>query len=154
MPIRQSRRIRPALVSLCAAAVLVTNFAHATPKPDALFSVDQNRAAVVEKILATWKGEIPAAQADSFKSKLAGLRADHLLAANLSGSFDGVLEVLSAHEAGLSKTSFNQFGIAGQEIPAAQNSAFLSQLSQKMGLGLNVSNDQSKALGDANADLV
>ncbi len=64
-------------------------------KPDALLSIDLNRETVVEKITASWAKEIPAAQIESFKAKLAGLRADQLLAANLAGSFDGVLEVLS-----------------------------------------------------------
>ncbi len=156
----QTPRICARLFPLAATALLcalLTHTAHATPKPDALLTIDQNRSAVVEKIVASWGKEIPGAQAESFKQKLSGLRADHLLAANLSGSFDGVLEVLSAHEAGLSQTSFNQIGItgsAGEQIPAAQNGAFLSNLSQNMGSGLNVPNDQSKALGDANADLV
>ncbi len=67
-------------------------------KPDALLQIDLNRTAVVERIVESWKGEIPAAQIGAFRGKLMGLRADHLLAANLSGSFDSVLETLQQHE--------------------------------------------------------
>ncbi len=107
-------------------------------KPDALLSVDLNRGAVVEKIVSAWGSEIPALQRESFKTKLQGLRADHLLSANLSGSFEGVLEVLNAHE---SAQKINA-------LPAAQNGAVLGNISEKLGA------DKAKALGDTNADLV
>ena len=107
-------------------------------KPDALLSIDLNRNAVVEKIVSAWGNEIPAAQRESFKTKLQGLRADHLLSANLSGSFEGVLEVLSAQE------SAHKMSV----IPATQNGTVLSNISE------NVLADKTKALGDAAADLV
>jgi hypothetical protein len=102
------------------------------PKADALLSVDLNRTAVVEKIALAWEKEIPVAQHMSFRAKLIGLRADQLLAANLSGSFDGVLEVLNAGESNL----------AVQNTPTAKTA-------QSVQTG-----DQSKALGDVNQDLV
>jgi Chaperone of endosialidase len=67
-------------------------------KPDALLQIDLNRSSIVEKIVSAWEKEIPAAQIDSFRSKLSALRADQLLAANVSGSFDGVLEVVNRQE--------------------------------------------------------
>ncbi len=131
---------------LCALAALVSSTeAFAQHKPDALLSIDQNRAAVVEKILFAWGKEIPAVQAESFKQKLSSLRADHLLAANLSGSFDGVLEVLNSHELTQKHTA----------IPAAQKQPLLGDISQKTAFPTADSpTDKSKALGDAAADLV
>jgi hypothetical protein len=77
-------------------------------KPDALLQIDLNRAAVVERIVANWSKELAPAQLSAFKDKLNHLRADQLLAANISGSFDGVLEVMDSSEkaaAALSKTN-------------------------------------------------
>jgi hypothetical protein len=130
-------------------------------RPDALLSVDMNRSAVVEKISSTWEKEIPSAQMVVIKGKLGALRADQLLAASMASSLDGVLEIV--HTASESQTAWTpalgsahtyfaaQSAIknaAESAIPAAQNSAFLSQISQ------NLTADSAKALGDANADLV
>jgi trimeric autotransporter adhesin len=103
-----------------------------TTKPDALLQIDLNRAAVVERIVEGWKGEIPAAQLASFRNKLNALRADQLLVANLSGSFDGVLEVLSASASGSGSGS-------GSRLRSAQS----AQVS-----------DTAKAVGELNQDLV
>jgi hypothetical protein len=94
-------------------------------KPDALLSVDLNRAAVVEKIITAWSNEIPPTQFGALKSKLNALRADSLLAANLSGTFEGVLEViLSAEKVTKAEANAKQY------------------------------TDSSKAIGDLNRDLV
>jgi trimeric autotransporter adhesin len=98
-PALRLRRLATALATLtlaCAHAAFATG-ALAT-KPDALLQIDLNRTSVVDKIVDSWKGELPAAQIDSFRSKLSALRADQLLAANVSGSFDGVLEVVNRQE--------------------------------------------------------
>jgi hypothetical protein len=73
---------------------------HATEfnRPDALLQVDLNRPAVVERITNNWSKELPAAKREAFKEKLMNLRADQLLAANISGTFEGVLEVMDSHE--------------------------------------------------------
>lgn len=42
--------------------------------------------------MTQWQSDVAAPQRESFKAKLAGLRADRLLAASLVGSFDGVLQ--------------------------------------------------------------
>jgi hypothetical protein len=105
-------------------------------RPDALLQIDQNRASVVDKIVESWKGEIPAAQIGSFRSKLSALRADQLLAANLSGSFDGVLELVNRAEL------------------AVQGSNGLSTSPASTVHANAVNKERAKALGDTNRDLV
>ncbi len=125
----------------------------AAPKPDALLAVELNRAAVVQKIALAWAHELPGAQLQSFTGQLGGLRADALLSASLSGSFEGVLEVVHAARApgeglnpalGSAHTFYaSQSALKNSPVPAAQNGGFLSEVSEK-----------SKTLGDAGADLV
>ncbi len=74
-------------------------------RPDPLVQIDLNRAAVVERIVAAWGAEVPSAQIASFKGKLMGLRADQLFAANISGTFEAVLEIVYANERGTRATS-------------------------------------------------
>jgi hypothetical protein len=94
-------------------------------RPDALMQIDMNRNAVVERIVESWKKDISAGQAESFRNKLTQLRADQLLSANISGTFDGVLEIVNAKE-------------------VAQNAA----------LKVAITEDQAKALGSTTFDLV
>ncbi len=119
-------RLRYLVASLGFASACVA--ASPNARPDALMQIDMNRGAVVERIMSSWSKEIPAVQLTSLKEKLMGLRADHLLAANLSGSFEGVLEVIDARE---------------------KEAATAKKLTEVLD-GL----DKSKALGDNNADLV
>jgi hypothetical protein len=102
-------------------------------KPDALLQIDLNRSSVVEKIVSAWEKEIPAAQIDSFRNKLSALRADQLLAANVSGAFDGALEIVNKHE---------RSATTAPHAPAHFIAAATPQA------------DQSKALGDPTQDLV
>ncbi len=151
--LRRNKPWRARLFALTLAAGFAALSHAATTPPDALLAIDMQRSAVVEKIVATWGKELPEAQRTSFSKTLTALRADHLLAASMSGSFDGVLEVLgaakqsgvSAHSPALGSAQgyFASRALAETAIPAAQNEANLSKLSEK-----------SKALGDANADLV
>src|SRR5437763_8581317 len=66
---------------------------------DALLAIDQHRASVVDRVVTQW-GE-PLAQsgaglnADQLREMLGGLRADHLLAASLAGTLDGLRNVLA-----------------------------------------------------------
>jgi len=68
-------------------------------KPDPLLVIDQNRATVVNRVVATW-GE-PLAQStagvtpDQLREMLAALRADQLMAASLAGSLEGLRDVLA-----------------------------------------------------------
>jgi hypothetical protein len=118
----RAKALTVALTLACAQAAFSASAL--SPKPDALLQIDLNRVSVVEKIVESWKGELPAAQMGSFRSKLSALRADQLLAANLSGSFDGVLDIVNRHE-------------TTQANLTSRNSA-----------------DVAKALGDNNNDLV
>jgi Chaperone of endosialidase len=83
-------------------------------KPDALLQVDLNRNAVVERIIAAWRSDIPAAQIESFREKLRTLRADQLLVANVSGSFDSVLELVGQHELALNRTQVDKTKALGE----------------------------------------
>lgn len=98
----------------------------ASLRADPLFSVDANRSEIVDRLASQWETDVSAAQRDSFKQKLAGLRADRLLAVSLVGSFDGVLKILY-----------------GQEV----SDKALATLSMTRGI------DDQKALGDPNKDL-
>ena len=62
--------------------------------PDSLLSVDVNRSAVIDRVLASWGTELPQAQTTSFAAQLNALRADELLAVSLAGSFEGVLKIM------------------------------------------------------------
>ena len=64
------------------------------PGADALLAIDQNRASVVERIVAAWgpafaksRGNLPV---DALRASLLALRADRLLAASLAGTMEGV----------------------------------------------------------------
>jgi Chaperone of endosialidase len=129
------RRNRIAAIVIGLAAFPVFAISPLAPKPDALLSIDMNRSAVVDKIVAQWSKELPVTQAASFHSKLMGLRADQLLAANLSGSFDGVLELLNVSE--LSLAGVRQATTQGVEIGQA-----------------SATGDNAKALGEIAQDLV
>jgi trimeric autotransporter adhesin len=110
-------------------------------RPDGLLSIDLNRSAVIEKIFSAWEREIPPNQAESFKSKLAALRADQLLSISVSGNFDAVLETMISSVA------------SPKGIPSALD-ATQKSVSVLSGNAPTNTFDSSKALGDANADLV
>jgi hypothetical protein len=73
--------------------------ARAVGAPDPLLAIDQHRASVVERIVAAWGAPLAQSSAaisiDELRSLLEGLRADHLLAASLAGTLDGVRDVLA-----------------------------------------------------------
>jgi hypothetical protein len=93
---RPSKTIAAIALSMVASAGVQAS----ATKPDALLQVDLNRVAIVERIVSQWERDIPAGKSDAFKSVLMRLRADQLLAANLSGSFDAVLELLDSQSLG------------------------------------------------------
>jgi hypothetical protein len=59
-----------------------------------LLAIDQNRASVVERVVANWGPAFARSAAavgvDELRQSLLALRADRLLAASLSGTMDGV----------------------------------------------------------------
>jgi Chaperone of endosialidase len=71
----------------------------ATPTPGSLLAIDQNRAAVVDKIVAERGPALIESGAgltsDQLRAMLMQLRADQLLAAGMAGTLDGVRDVLA-----------------------------------------------------------
>src|SRR6266536_6506332 len=67
--------------------------------PNALLTIDQNRPTVVERIVGEWGERLTASNAGissaQLREILSGLRADHLLAASLAGSMEGLRDVVS-----------------------------------------------------------
>ena len=67
--------------------------------PNALLAIDQNRATVVDRIVANWGDALVQSGAglnqDQLREVLNGLRADHLLAASLAGTLTGLRDVLA-----------------------------------------------------------
>ena len=67
--------------------------------PNALLSVDQNRATVVDRIVADWSDAFVKSNAGidaaQLRTLLQGMRADHLLAASLAGSLEGLRQVIA-----------------------------------------------------------
>jgi len=65
----------------------------------ALLAIDQNRSTVVDRIVQQWSEPLAAAGVglipEQLRDMLSALRADHLLAASLAGSLDGLRDVLA-----------------------------------------------------------
>jgi hypothetical protein len=147
-----SRLIVHAVAAIACTSVVNLAQASTPTRPDALLQIDLNRNAVVERIVSSWGGELPALQRESFKSKLMGLRADQLLSANLSGSFDGVLEQLQGapRDAHLS----NLTPAIGSAASAYANLPDINAALASGTVRLNSSPDQTKALGESDRDLL
>ena len=83
------------MISLAVAVVA----AKAEPTANPLLAVDQNRAAVVERIVGEWGGELARSSsgisAEQLTDMLNAMRSDHLLAASLIGSLQGLRDVLA-----------------------------------------------------------
>src|SRR5437667_1511117 len=67
--------------------------------PSALLTIDQYRATVVERIVGEWGDRLAMSNAGissaQLRQILSGLRSDHLLAASLAGSVEGLRDVVS-----------------------------------------------------------
>jgi hypothetical protein len=67
--------------------------------PSALLTIDQNRSTVVDRIVNQWGDALvrsnAAISAAQLRQILSGLRSDHLLAASLAGSIEGLRDVVS-----------------------------------------------------------
>ncbi len=65
----------------------------------ALLAVDQNRTTIIERIVNEWGAPLAASSANlspqQLRTMLSGLRADHLLAASLAGSLNGLRDVMA-----------------------------------------------------------
>jgi hypothetical protein len=68
--------------------------------PSALLSIDQNRATVVDRIVADWGQQLAATPAaispSQLREVLMAMRSDYLLAASVAGSLDGLRNVISS----------------------------------------------------------
>ena len=62
-------------------------------RADPLLAIDMNRAAVVDQVIAGWRGKLFAEQEKTIRDALWALRADRLLAASVAPSIDGLLSV-------------------------------------------------------------
>jgi len=82
-------------------AAIATGVSAAPPlvKPDPLLAIDQNRATVVNRVVETWGDPLAQSSAgvtrEQLREMLAALRADHLMAASLAGSLEGLRDVLA-----------------------------------------------------------
>lgn len=90
---------RPRL-SFVVASGLASTLAAAQPvdrAADALLAIDQQRASVVERIVATWGAALAQSSdyvsVDELRTRLMALRADRLFAATLTGTEQGLREV-------------------------------------------------------------
>ena len=77
--------------------------------PNALLSIDQNRGTVVDRIVADWSDAFAKSNAGidagQLRTLLLGMRADHLLAASLAGTLDGLRQVIAGSLASQEATS-------------------------------------------------
>jgi hypothetical protein len=89
----------PILASPVVAAPSLADNSDLTVQPSALFTIDQNRATVVDRIVGNWGDALAQSEAgisrEQLRTILNGLRADHLLAASLAGSLTGLRNVLA-----------------------------------------------------------
>jgi hypothetical protein len=69
-------------------------------RPSPLLAIDQHRATVVERIVTEWGDRLIVSGAgvtrEQLREMLFAMRADHLLAASLAGTLDGLRNVLSS----------------------------------------------------------
>jgi len=86
-------------MALGVALIPVPATAAAVESASPLLSIDQNRTTVVDRIVTTWGDALAASGSGLTKVQLQallrGLRSDHLLAASLAGSLDGLRNVIA-----------------------------------------------------------
>ena len=67
--------------------------------PSPLLAIDQNRTTVVERVVGQWGDALYASNAGiggaELRQMLSGMRSDHLLAASLAGTLDGLRDVMA-----------------------------------------------------------
>src|SRR5947207_7646753 len=70
-----------------------------TSPPSTLLAIDQHRATVIDRVVSQWGDPLAQSSAElnteQLRTMLGGLRADHLLAASLAGTLDGLRNVLA-----------------------------------------------------------
>jgi hypothetical protein len=92
-----ARAVMTFLALLVSAIVCNVSAQHIAPSP--LLTIDQNRTTVVDRIVVEWGDRVARSSAGlnsaQLREILSGLRADHLLAASLAGSVEGLRDVVS-----------------------------------------------------------
>jgi hypothetical protein len=92
-----ARSVTPFVALLVSAIVGSASAQHVIPS--ALLTIDQNRSTVVDRIVSEWGDPLAASNAGiksgQLREILSGLRADHLLAASLAGSVEGLRNVVA-----------------------------------------------------------
>jgi len=73
-----------------------------------LLSIDRNRNAVIERVISQFKGNFAAGQEEVVRETLRSLRADHLLAASLAPSLDGLLAAINSADTGVGGAKVNE----------------------------------------------
>ena len=98
-----------AAVGLVSTVAVAQNDATVRAGANPLLAIDQHRASVVEHIVKAWGPALAKSPAqlsiDDLRTRLAGLRADELLAASLAGTLDGLREVIGADEISIAATN-------------------------------------------------
>ncbi|HET8875435.1 MAG TPA: hypothetical protein VFO53_03820, partial [Casimicrobiaceae bacterium] len=96
-----------AALGLVSTVAVAQNDASLRAGANALLAIDQHRATVIERIVSQWGDSLAPAgtvlDMAELRTSLATLRADHLLAASLAGSADGVRDVLATALASVPK---------------------------------------------------
>jgi hypothetical protein len=73
-------------------------------RPDSLLAIDRNRTTVVDRVVEAWGEPLARSPAGitpaQLREMLDALRADHLMAASLAGSLEGLRDVLARSMAG------------------------------------------------------
>jgi hypothetical protein len=86
-------------IAVAALSLIADNASPQHIVPSALLTIDQNRSTVVERIVSQWGDRLASTNAGlsptQLREILNGLRADHLLAASLAGSVEGLRDVVS-----------------------------------------------------------
>ena len=87
------------ITTVSAAAFIAGNASSQHIAPNALLTIDQNRVTVIDRIVGEWGDRLAMSNAGisspQLRQILSGLRSDHLLAASLAGSVEGLRDVVS-----------------------------------------------------------
>lgn len=120
-----SRRFLPIALALASIGASVAVSTASQSAPNALLSIDQNRATIVDRIVADWSDAFAKSNAGidpaQLRTLLQGMRADYLLAASLAGTLDGLRDVIASslanQETGAAKpTSPKSLGDAADDV--------------------------------------
>jgi Chaperone of endosialidase len=91
---------RTILIALLTLGLIAGHASAQRTAPSALLTIDENRATVVDRIVGDWGGRLERSNAGINRTQLrqilSGLRADHLLAASLAGTVEGLRDVVAA----------------------------------------------------------